>query len=127
MENFVISQQQVKFKAAILSLCLLAYFAELAALPVSPTVAFGKMCCAGKMKMTGHHGCPKSTKSSNSPAKDCNSCKDCLNCPLCYTIVLTGLAAAEKNTILLSKVYPAYHSNYSFEYYSAAWKPPNIA
>lgn len=108
----------LRLKAFILSLTLLVYITELAALPlyITPAPAPAKEnCCARK----------KANVPCKKPTQDCNTTNCCVNCPLCYVMTISGFAMPAKLSGTVKKEYPHYLSNYVFKYYSTAWKPPN--
>src|ERR1700722_5023471 len=81
----------LRFKAFILSLCVLLYLVEFAAVPrtmeaCSPAAvadcSSGGGCCHAAKPVASRQQCPK-------PLKGCNTGADCcLNCPLCYVMLL---------------------------------------
>jgi hypothetical protein len=105
----------IKYKAFILSLCVLVYLSELVAMPMS----MERSCCEQSGKTQDH--CPK-------PAKGCNTNQDCCtNCPFCYSMVIVSPGRLSHPTSLTKRSFSIFTATYSYLYYSSAWKPPNQA
>jgi hypothetical protein len=129
------AEQLFKLKAYILSICILVYAFELAALPViCGPVPKPVSKCSGKAK-----GCPRSTGSSCSSKKAESPCKksskpDCQNtaaccinnCPLFYVMTMPGSSMPGNTSGVIKTIYPHYRPSYLFLYASAAWKPPDV-
>ncbi|HMI61043.1 MAG TPA: hypothetical protein VK518_09050 [Puia sp.] len=135
--NFVF----IKYKAFILSLCVLVYLSELVAMPISmeigavpmPTAntpAAQSSICAKQdgmdmacCKQTGktHDHCPKPAK-GRATNPDC-----CANCPFCYSTVIVSPGRLSHPLPITKRSFSIFTATYSYLYYSSAWKPPNRA
>jgi hypothetical protein len=115
----------VKGKALILMVCLLAYLAGWTAVPRLVQAAAHQDCCA-KMALAGAHGCPKEGKGEKGCAeKGCAG--ECLSCPMCYTMIIPVKNPEEPLVLVVKFEYADWQSADLCGYRSDAWKPPNQA
>jgi len=116
----------MKLKVFILVLVFFAYMAEILALSVSMNESPGRVCkaqmkCAMMMKMHGKQQCPKSKKPC-SPGST-----DCFNCPLFYFATIPPSQISPVPSRSRRSLYSIFITSYRYQYYSSAWKPPDMA
>ena len=128
-------KQLFKLQAYILSLCILVYAFELAALPVicGPVPKPVSKCSGKTQRSLRSAGSACNGKKAESPCKkpskpDCQKTTDCCinNCPLFYVMTIPGTAISYNWFGVIKTKYPNHQSGYLYLYTSSAWKPPNV-
>jgi hypothetical protein len=110
----------LRFKAFILSICVLIYLVEFAAVPRTRAACSPERAANGDCCHQGKEQCPK-------PLKGCNAGADCcLNCPLCF-VMLLPVSADRAAAIAGAREYGVWHTAYLYHYHASCWKPPNQA